>query len=86
MSSNNYFDTIENTIWSTDFDWIDNSFLTVIQASNISVRICANKAGLQSLANQIMVLANGNKHSIIYEPWPGDLEKGSLALEIQKTD
>ena len=86
MSSNDYWEAVANTIWSTDFTWVDSSYVKVIQVSNTSVKICANKAGLISLANQLTKLANDNKCSIVYEPWPGDLEEGSLALEIQKTE
>lgn len=85
MGANDYLGAIENTIWSTDLTWVDDSYVKVIQASKISVRICANEAGLLSLANHLIKLANDNKQSIIYESWPGDLEEGSLALEIQKT-
>ena len=73
---------INSSIWSTDFDWEDNSFVRVDPQSRVSVKISANREGLISLAKQILALADAAEGSIIYDPFPGDLEEGSLSLEI----
>ena len=75
----------DKTVWSTDFDWEDDSYVSVAQVSKISERISAKRNGLISLANQLTELANSDFKSIVYDPFPGDLEEGSLALEIIKT-
>lgn len=80
----NYMDYLNNSMFSTDCVWEDGSYLRVDQQGKTSVRIRANKAGLISLANQLILLADCTEHSIIYQPWPGDLEMGSLDLEIQR--
>ena len=77
-----YFDDVHDSIDSTQFDWIDGSYLRIDPCSNTSISIKANKEGLLSLADQLIRLANCIETSIIYQTWPGDLEEGSLELEI----
>ena len=77
-----YSKVVLNSIDSTEFDWIDGSFVRVDRRSSTSISINANKEGLLSLADQLTRLANSSESSIIYQTWPGDLEEGSLELEI----
>lgn len=44
----------------------------------------ANAAGLRSLAQQLLQIANGEIDSVFYDTDPGDLEEGSLFLQITK--
>ena len=44
----------------------------------------ANAAGLRSLAPQLLQIANGEIDSVFYDTDPGDLEEGSLFLQITK--
>lgn len=69
---------------STEYDWEPNSYIKVSQQSKTLVLISANKEGLISLANQLLILANSQNSSILYEPWPGDLENGSIGIELEK--
>ena len=57
-----------------------------VTAEKTSAVISANKAGLLSLARQLEAFALGADSCVCYEPWPGDLEEGSVTLEIIKTD
>lgn len=74
----------ENSIFSTDLLWQQNSYVRVEMSANNAVRICANKEGLRSLAAHFETLANSIESSIIYNDTPGDLEDGSLNFEVQK--
>ena len=74
----------EDTINSTELPWQQNSYVTVELSGRASVRILANKEGLLSLASHLEALANNTQASILYEDTPGDLESGSVTLEIQK--
>ncbi len=74
----------ENSIFSTELLRQQNSYVRVEMSANNAVRICANKEGLRSLAAHFETLANSIQFSIIYNDTPGDLEDGSLNLEIQK--
>ena len=76
----------ENAIYSTDLPWQQNSYITVERPGLSAVRIRANKEGLLSLAAHLEALANGMQTSILYDDTPGDLESGSLSLEIQKVE
>ena len=69
---------------STELPWIDNSYVKVEQRNKKLTCITANKEGLLSLAMQFEMLAKGNDGSCCYEEWPGDLEEGSVTLEIVK--
>ena len=75
---------INNSIWSTELDWEDNSFVRIDLQGKIAVKISANKEGLISLAKHLLALADSEKESVIYETDPGDLEEGSLCLEISR--
>ena len=44
----------------------------------------ANAAGLRSLAQQLLQIANGEIDSVFYDTDSGDLEEGSLFLQITK--
>ena len=81
-----YAELSNRWIFSPDCEWEDGSYVKIHQSAKTAVRICANRAGLITLANHLMMLANCAESSIIYEPWPGDLEYGSLDLEIQRVD
>ena len=70
---------------STDYPWIDNSYIKVEQKNPKLIQITINREGLYSLANQLELFANDNADSFCYEEWPGDLEEGSCTLEIVKT-
>ncbi len=76
----------EKSIFSTDLPWQQNSYVTVKVSGKSAVQICANKEGLLSLASHLEILANSSQSSILYEETPGDLEDGSLCLEIQKVN
>ena len=69
---------------STDFEWLDNSYVKVEQKNKQLTTITGNKEGLLSLARQLEAFALREDPSVCYEPWPGDLEEGSVTLEIIK--
>ena len=69
---------------STEFDWEQNSYVKVSKRSDELMLISANKEGLVSLANHLLELANSQNSAILYEPWPGDLEDGSIGIELEK--
>ena len=71
---------------STDFEWLDNSYVKVEQQNKQLTTITGNKEGLLSLARQLEAFALGADSCVCYEPWPGDLEEGSVTLEIIKPD
>ncbi len=71
---------------STDYEWLDNSYVIVEQTNKQLTTITGNKEGLLSLARQLEAFALREGPSVCYEPWPGDLEEGSVTLEIIKTD
>ena len=71
---------------STDFEWLDNSYVKVEQTNKQLTTITENKEGLLSLARHLEAFALGTDSCVCYEPWPGDLEEGSVTLEIIKTD
>ena len=50
------------------------------------VRIIANREGLLSLSKQLKLFAESEDRSYCYEEFPGDLEEGSLTLEIDKAE
>ena len=60
--------------------------MKVEQKNKQLTTITANREGLLSLARHLEQLALGTSQSCCYEPWPGDLEEGSVTLEIVKTD
>ena len=71
-------------ISSTEFDWEPNSYVKVGLRSKSLILISANKEGLLSLANHLIKLANSDNATILYENWPGDLEDGSIGIELEK--
>ena len=71
---------------STDYDWEDNSYIKVEYCNKTLVKIISNKEGLLSLSKHFYILANSLDTEVCYEPWPGDLEEGSVLMEVIKTD
>ncbi len=71
---------------STDFPWRDNSYVKTEHPAPQLVRITANKEGLLSLSEQLKLFAESADPSYCYEVFPGDLEEGSVTLEIEKID
>ena len=71
---------------STVFEWLDNSYVKVEQTNKQLTTITGNKEGLLSLARQLEAFALGADSCVCYEPWPGDLEDGSVTLEIINSD
>ena len=71
---------------STQFAWKDNSLVYLNQLGPKTVELCANAEGLRSLAAQMIWLADSDRTSIFYDTDPGDLEEGSLWLQITKVD
>ena len=71
---------------STEFDWKDDSYIFIKRLGLNTIELQANVAGLLSLADQLTSIANGVYESVFYDTDPGDLEKGSLQLQITKLD
>ena len=71
---------------STDYIWEDNSYVAIEPQGKYAIRLIANRGGLISLSNQLKEFANSDDSSVCYETWPGDLEDGSLNLEIVKSE
>lgn len=71
---------------STEFDWREDSFVCLKKMGLNSIELQANKAGLLSLADQFIRIATGEWNSVFYDTDPGDLESGSLKLQITKMD
>lgn len=71
---------------STEFDWKDNSYVLLKKMGLNAIELRANEAGLRSLADQLMRIADGEYTSVFYDTEPGDLEEGSLCLQITKAD
>ncbi len=69
---------------STEYSWLPNSYVKIEKQGPSSVKLIANKEGLLSLSEQLREIALGNDESVCYNEEPGDLEDGSLALEIIK--
>ena len=64
--------------------WMDRSKIFVNAYDNKDVTISANKEGLLSLANQLLVLAEGMPGDHIHYDEHNSLEEGSLELIIEK--
>ena len=75
-----------NYMSSTNMDWHENSYIKVEQANAHLTRITVNREGLLSLSEHFIALANSGIESCCYEEWPGDLEEGSVTLEIVRVD
>ena len=71
---------------STEFNWKDDSYVFLKRLGLNTIELQANVAGLLSLAEQLTHIAKGNYDSVFYDTEPGDLEKGSLQLQITKLD
>ena len=71
---------------STEFDWEDDSYVFLKKIGINTVELQANRAGLLSLANQFIQIANGEYNSVFYDTEPGDLEIGSLQLQVTKVN
>ena len=89
---------IELEIEENDYEWEENSYIKVCQPSKQLLEIQANKAGLISLAKQILTLAYATDSTFMIHHWAeiksnlekdyfyGDLEEGSLQLSIVKVE
>ena len=71
---------------STEFDWKDDSYLFIKRMGYNAIEIQANASGLLSLADQLVQIANGAFKSVYYDTDPGDLETGSVTMQITKLD
>lgn len=71
---------------STEFDWLDNSYVKLQKLGLQTIELQANRAGLLSLAQQLTALAEADFDSVFYDTEPGDLEAGSLRLQITRMD
>ena len=71
---------------STEFDWLDNSYVKLQKLGLQTIELQANRAGLLSLARQLITLADADFDSVFYDTDPGDLEAGSLRLQITRLD
>lgn len=71
---------------STEFDWLDDSYVKLQKLGLQAVELQANRAGLLSLAQQLTTLAEADFDSVFYDTDPGDLEAGSLRLQITRLD
>ena len=69
---------------STEFSWEDNSYVFLKMLGSKTVEMQANSAGLRSLAEQLLKIANGDYNYVFYDTDPGDLEDGSICLQITK--
>lgn len=69
---------------STEFNWKDNSYVFIKKMGLNSIELQANFAGLLSLADQLIQIANGEYDYVFYDTYPGDLESGSMTLQITK--
>ena len=71
---------------STEFDWLDDSYVKLQKLGLQAIELRANRAGLLSLARQLITLADADFDSVFYDTDPGDLEAGSLRLQITRLD
>lgn len=71
---------------STEFNWRDDSYLFLRKIGINTIELQANTAGLLSLADQLIQIAKGEYSSVFYDTDPGDLENGSLQLQISKVN
>ncbi len=69
---------------STEFPWLPNSYIKIEKQGPSSIKLLANREGLLSLSEHLKMIANGNDASVCYDEEPGDLEIGSLNMEIVK--
>ena len=71
---------------STEFDWLDDSYVKLQKLGLHTIELQANRSGLLSLAHQLIRLADEDWDSVFYDTDPGDLEVGSLCLQITRLD
>ena len=69
---------------STEFSWLPNSYVKIEKQGPSSIKLMANREGLLSLSEQLKLIALGTDDSVCYDEDPGDLETGSLSMEIIK--
>ena len=69
---------------STEFPWFPNSYVKIERQGPSGIKLMANREGLLSLAEHLKLIANGQDNSVCYDQEPGDLEDGSLNMEIIK--
>ena len=69
---------------STEFSWESNSYVKIQKMGINSIELQANPEGLRSLAAQLLKIADGDYEYVFYQAFPGDLEEGSLELQITK--
>lgn len=71
---------------STEFEWRENSYVFLKKMGLNSIELRANTAGLLSLADQLILIARGEYDAVLYDTDPGDLENGSLQLQVTRID
>lgn len=69
---------------STELEWRDDSYVFLKKMGINAIELQANTAGLLSLADQLIRIAYGEYDYVFYDTDPGDLENGSLQLQITK--
>ena len=67
-----------------DFNWVDG-FTISVREEDGAVVIAANRAGLQSLANHLLMLDEQDGSSHFHLDQHNSLEEGSLELIVEKT-
>lgn len=86
---------IKLDISKDELDWEDNAYIKLFQTNPNIVILEANREGLISFAKQLLALAYFNDESILnYEGEKstpngycyGDLDEGSLALSVVRSD
>lgn len=69
---------------STEFDWLDDSYVKLQKLGLNTIELRANRSGLLSLAQQLIRFAEEDWDHVFYDTNPGDLEAGSSCLQITK--
>jgi len=72
-------------------EWEENARIKIIQRGKELLEIVANKAGMRSLAKQLMAFADmEQEYSHHYQVWCngyyGDLEEGSIELAVTRKE
>ena len=71
---------------STQFNWEEDSYVMIRKIGLNAIELQANVPGLLSLASQLVQIAKEEYNSVFYQTGPGDLEEGSIELQISKID
>ena len=71
---------------STQFNWEEDSYVMIRKIGLNAIELQANVPGLLSLASQLVQIAKEEYNSVFYQTAPGDLEEGSIELQISKID